>query len=173
MKKLALIPLVILVLGVFALPAYATHYAPLSVSCTLASGGWTAFEGTGDEILSIHVTQPGSPAADATVHTNGAASGSFSVPLSLSGNGLITMTVTTPLIPDPGIATATANCEPETTTTTTTTTSTTTSTTTTTTRPPVTTTSPPVQVLGAAVVRQQPVQVLGAAVVRVSPNFAG
>ncbi len=85
------------------------------------------------------------------------------------------MTVTTPLIAEPGIATATANCEPtdhdnddhddhdehdDTTTGTTT-------------RPPVTTTSPPVQVLGAAVVRQQPVQVLGAAVVRVSPNFAG
>ncbi len=60
MKKLALIPLVILVLGVFALPAYATHYAPLSVSCTLATGGWTAFEGAPNQILTIHVTQPGS-----------------------------------------------------------------------------------------------------------------
>ena len=46
MKKLALIPLVILVLGVFALPAYATHYAALSVSCTAGVRvGWTAFPG--------------------------------------------------------------------------------------------------------------------------------
>ena len=83
------------------------------------------------------------------------------------------MTVTTPVIPDPGIATATANCEPETTTTTTTTTSTTNEH-----DDHDDTATGHNDVAACAGARRgsgpaATVQVLGAAVVRVSPNFAG
>ena len=107
MKKLALIPLVILVLGVFALPASATQYER---DHRLLHGR--------DESLGLTFPPPTrssrftsrNPVARPwTRRRRRAASSAGTVHgrISLSGSGLITLTVTTPVIATPGTATAT------------------------------------------------------------------